>query len=408
MRLLPQVLSLLLLLNLCGVLTSAAAAQSNQDNKQQLRDLQGRISTLQKDLAQKESSKNEAADALRDSERAISDIQRQLAKLAKQRQSAQTQLAQLQAQSAQLEQQISLKQEQLGQLIYHQHLTGREEHLPLLLKQQDPNALMRKLHYYGYLVRARSEHIDSLRDQMHELDALTKESLAKQQKLERIQQAQLSQKTRLEQEKTKRAALLTKLSDAIEQQRNEITKLRQDEQRLTELIAQINKLLAQRKAAAAAAAARQSSKSPRLRNEQLPDASKQRGAFASLKGKLRLPVRGELVNRFGSPREGSVKWKGLFIRARGGNEVKAIANGQVVFADWLRGFGNLLIVDHGSDYMSLYGNNEAIYKRVGDKVKTGDTIAAVGNSGGNAETGLYFELRYQGKPFDPLTWAKIE
>lgn len=405
MRLLPQVLSLLLLVDLCGVLSSAAAAQSNQDNKRQLRDLQGRITTLQKDLAQKESSKNEAADALRDSERAISDIQRQLAKLAKQRQNVQTQLAQLQLQSAQLEQQISLKQEQLGQLIYHQHLTGREEHLPLLLKQQDPNALMRKLHYYGYLVRARSEHIDSLRDQMQELDALTQESLSKQRKLERIQQAQLSQKTRLEQEKTKRAALLAKLSEAIEQQRNEITKLRQDEQRLTELIAQINKLLAQRKAAAAA---KQSSKSPRLRNEQLPNASKQRGAFASLKGKLRLPVRGELVNRFGSPREGSVKWKGLFIRARGGNEVKAIANGQVVFADWLRGFGNLLIVDHGSDYMSLYGNNEAIYKRVGDKVKTGDTIAAVGNSGGNAETGLYFELRYQGKPFDPLTWAKIE
>lgn len=407
MRLLPQVLSLLLLLNPCCILSSAAA-QSNQDNKKQLRDLQGRISTLQKDLAQKESSKNEAADALRDSERAISDIQRQLVKLAKQRQNVQTQLAQLQAQSAQLEQQISLKQAQLGQLIYHQHLTGREEHLPLLLKQQDPNALMRKLHYYGYLVRARSEHIDSLRDQMHELDALTKESLAKQRKLERIQQAQLSQKNRLEQEKTKRAALLAKLSEAIEQQRNEITTLRQDEQRLTELIAQINKLLAQRKAADAAAVAKQSSKSPRLRNEQLPDAGKQRGVFASLKGKLRLPVRGELVNRFGSPREGSVKWKGLFIRARGGNEVKAIANGQVVFADWLRGFGNLLIVDHGGDYMSLYGNNEAIYKRVGDKVKTGDTIAAVGNSGGNAETGLYFELRYQGKPFDPLTWAKIE
>lgn len=404
MRLPPQAFSLLLLLNLCCFL-SPAAAQSNQDNKKQLQDLQGRISTLQKDLAQKETSKNEAADALRDSERAISDIQRQLVKLAKQQQNIQAQLAQLQAQSAQLEQQIKLKQEQLGKLIYHQHLTGREEHLPLLLKQQDPNAIMRKLHYYGHLVRARSEHIDTLRDQMLELDALTRESLVKQQKLERIQQAQLSQKTRLEQEKTKRATLLATLSETIEKQRSEITKLRQDEQRLSELIAQINKLLAQRKAAAAA---KQSSKSPHLRNQQLPDASKQRGAFASLKGKLRLPVRGELVNRFGSPREGSVKWKGLFIRARGGNEVKAIANGRVVFADWLRGFGNLLIVDHGSDYMSLYGNNEAIYKRVGDKVKTGDTIAVVGNSGGNTETGLYFELRYQGKPFDPLTWAKIE
>ena len=124
---------------------------------------------------------------------------------------------------------------------------------------------------------------------------------------------------------------------------------------------------------------------------------------------MRLPVRGELINRFGGSRENSnIKWKGLFIRSREGNEVKAIANGEVIFSDWLRGFGNLMILDHGNHYMSLYGNNEAIYKRVGNKVKSGDTIAIVGNSGGNAESGLYFELRYQGKPFDPLGWVKIE
>jgi septal ring factor EnvC (AmiA/AmiB activator) len=101
-------------------------------------------------------------------------------------------------------------------------------------------------------------------------------------------------------------------------------------------------------------------------------------------------------------------WKGLFIRASNGEEVKSIAAGRVVFADWLRGFGNLMIVDHGSGYMSLYGNNESIHKRVGDSVNSGDTIAAVGNSGGNADSGLYFELRHQGKPFDPLNWVKIK
>lgn len=122
-----------------------------------------------------------------------------------------------------------------------------------------------------------------------------------------------------------------------------------------------------------------------------------------------MPVKGELANRFGSPREsGSIKWQGLFIRSAGGNEVKAIAGGEVIFADRLRGFGNLMILDHGNHYMSLYGNNAAIHKRVGSKVKSGDTIATVGNSGGNAETGLYFELRYQGKPFDPLSWVKLK
>jgi len=101
-------------------------------------------------------------------------------------------------------------------------------------------------------------------------------------------------------------------------------------------------------------------------------------------------------------------WKGLFIRAAGGDAVKAVAAGQVVFADWLRGFGNILIVDHGDDYLSLYGNNETLYKQVGDTLQGGDTIAAVGNSGGNPDSGLYFELRHKGKPFDPLGWATLK
>jgi septal ring factor EnvC (AmiA/AmiB activator) len=121
-----------------------------------------------------------------------------------------------------------------------------------------------------------------------------------------------------------------------------------------------------------------------------------------------LPVRGELANRFGSPRsDGGVVWKGLFIAARSGEEVRAIADGRVVFADWLRGFGNLLIVDHGDAYMSLYGNNEALYKRVGDLIHGGESIAAVGASGGNADSGLYFELRHEGRPLDPLDWVSI-
>ena len=145
---------------------------------------------------------------------------------------------------------------------------------------------------------------------------------------------------------------------------------------------------------------------PRLRNERVPQPFSEESSFAELKGRLRLPVRGELANRFGSPRaDGGVVWKGLFIAARAGEEVRAIADGRVVFADWLRGFGNLLIVDHGDAYMSLYGNNEALYKRVGDSIRAGDPVAAVGATGGNADSGLYFELRHQGRPLDPLEWV---
>jgi septal ring factor EnvC (AmiA/AmiB activator) len=119
-------------------------------------------------------------------------------------------------------------------------------------------------------------------------------------------------------------------------------------------------------------------------------------------------VRGDVSNRFGSSREDSgISWKGLFIKANEGAEVKSVATGRVVFADWLRGFGNLIILDHGSGYMSLYGNNQAVLKQVGDNVRAGDTIASVGNSGGNETNGLYYELRRQSRPFDPLSWSNL-
>jgi septal ring factor EnvC (AmiA/AmiB activator) len=120
-----------------------------------------------------------------------------------------------------------------------------------------------------------------------------------------------------------------------------------------------------------------------------------------------LPVRGDLVAKYGGKRGDGPSWKGLFIRTAEGAEVKAVAAGQVVFAEWLRGFGNLIIIDHGSQYMTIYGNNQAVLKRAGDIVKTGDIIASAGNSGGNEQSGLYFEMRHQGRAFDPLGWITL-
>ena len=130
------------------------------------------------------------------------------------------------------------------------------------------------------------------------------------------------------------------------------------------------------------------------------------GAFASMKGRLALPLAGDITNRFGQPRaDGGLQWRGITIVARPGQEVRAVAPGRVVFADWLRGFGNLLIVDHGDGYMTLYGNNESLLRRVGEGVRGGDPVATVGSSGGSGPAGLYFELRHQGKPLDPLGWS---
>lgn len=397
----------LLLINILSSPLLYAIPQTNRDNQKQLHDLRSRIDALQKDLADKESSKTKAAEALRDSERSINDLYGKISQLASQQKNVQDKLTRLQKKSAQLQDKASIRQAQLGKLIYYQHLTKHQEYLQLLFRQQNPDSATRNFYYYKYIVQARSKNIDDLRNQLADLDTLTRASYIQNQSLEQIRSKQAYQKQQLELEKKRRSEILASLSEEVSHQRKKINTLKQDELRLSRLIEKLNKQLAHKKSTSI----KQSDKDHKsiLRNNKLPGAIEQKGSFAALKGKLRLPVQGELINRFGSARENSsIKWKGLFIRSPKGNEVKAIANGEVIFSDWLRGFGNLMILDHGGHYMSLYGNNEAIYKRTGNKVKSGDTIAIVGNSGENAESGLYFELRYQGKPFDPLSWVKIE
>jgi len=131
------------------------------------------------------------------------------------------------------------------------------------------------------------------------------------------------------------------------------------------------------------------------------------GAFASLRGRMGAPISGRIAARFGAKRGDGPSWKGMFIKAAEGSEVRAVAGGRVVFANWMRGFGNLIIVDHGSEYLSIYGNNQTLLKHAGDTVKAGDAIASAGNTGGNEESGLYFELRHLGKAFDPASWIKF-
>jgi septal ring factor EnvC (AmiA/AmiB activator) len=209
--------------------------------------------------------------------------------------------------------------------------------------------------------------------------------------------------------------LLVAMADKIRGQRREIGTLLRDEKRLAGLLEGLTRMVRR--------SPRQTVKpiptrpnhaetterpAPTVRNEHSPDPDQATGAFASLKGRLHLPVRGEIASRFGKARpEGGTTWKGLFIRATEGADVKAIATGQVVYADWLRGFGNLLVLDHGDGFLSVYGNNQSLLKEAGQTVRPGDVVATVGNSGGNPESGLYFEIRHQGQAFDPLRWVAL-
>ena len=368
--------------------------------KDQLRELRERIEAIQKRLTESEESRASAADALKDSEHAISETNRKLYHLSGQRRVANNSLSRLQAQSREVEANIAQEQRSLGQLLYRQYLGGQSDAIKLVLNREDPNEIARQLHYLGYVSRARGELIASLRENLAQLDKLTGETRRKSTELRALQDEEGRQKQKLEKEKAERQRVFAEVSSDIEKSRKQLSTLKKDEERLTALMERLA-----REAAARADAKKKPGK--RLANKALPDADTG-GEFRQLKGRLRLPVIGELTNRFGSQRKDSgLSWKGLFISATSGREVKAIAGGKIVYADWLRGFGNLLILDHGGGYMSLYGNNESLLKQAGEDAKAGDTIASVGASGGNPESGLYFELRYQGKPFDPLPWVTL-
>ncbi len=384
--------------------TAPRAATTPQEAKKNLQALKDRIEALQQDLDKSETSKSHAADALRDSEHAISDASRKLHELGIKSRAANDELAKLKSQSAKTEKAVHHQQQQLADLLYARYLDGDPGALQLLLNGRDPNEIARALYYLGYVSRAESDLIGDLRGNLDRLHALTGAAAKKAAEIASLKAKQVAETHALEREKKKRAAVLANVSKKIAAQRQQLTTLKHNEERLAKLVERLNRIIAK----AAPQAPRRAPKTG-VHNDKLPSPAFDNSTFQQLKGRLHLPVRGELLDRFGSPRsEGDLTWKGLFIAARAGEPVRAIAAGRVVFADWLRGFGNLLILDHGGGYMSLYGDNQTLYKQVGDVVHAGDTIAAVGDTGGNPQSGLYFEMRYKGKPFDPLTWISLK
>lgn len=401
------------------VLIWPLCASANQADRKQseLAALKQRLQTLQQEFRSTQAHRQEAADELGQSERAISSALRQLRQLDGERQRAQTDLQALTQQTDATTARIRAQQTYLAQALKAAYQRGQGDALKLMLNGADPNQAARDLRYLAHLSRAQHETIEVLRADLAKLAALQQQTEQKTAELTHLQMAREAEQKKLLADKRAREQVLQKLSVQIQQQRREISNLKRDERSLTQLVERLNRLMAQQEARARAAQQAQKNQKDGKNaasqrrvlgvNTETPVAFRSDKPFSGLKGSLRLPVAGELMNRFGAPREGGgVSWKGLFIRAAEGAAVKAIAAGQVVFAEWLRGFGNLIIVDHGEGYMSLYSNNESLYKQVGERVQPGDAIAAVGNSGGQPDPGLYFEMRHQSRPVNPLLWVK--
>ena len=384
-------MSAFLTLLLCICLIASGSAHASSQEK--LDHLRQRITALQQDLGETSASKSEATDALRKSERAISDSNRALAQLAQQQRAANHTLKLLQQQAQQLQVGIWRQQALLGRLLSQQYLGGQQEYFKLLLNNHDPAQVAREMRYYEYIARNRAAWINSLRDDLQQLNIVTRQAQQKKAETAALQEQEKIQKQSLEKDKVARHKVLNQFAKQLKQQRHAIGRLQRDEKRLSQLVDKLTEILAKPDGKGI------------FSNDRLPDSRFDGKPFGQLKGRLALPVKGEVANKFGSARpDSTVLWQGLLVRAAAGQAVKAVASGRVVFADWLRGFGNLLIIDHGKGYMSLYGNNETLYKQVGDILRGGDTVAAVGNSGGNEDSGLYFELRHEGKPLDPVKW----
>jgi septal ring factor EnvC (AmiA/AmiB activator) len=407
-----------------GVTAGAVANPEHQaeSSKADLKELQGRIDSLRKEVATAEESRADVADQLKDAEKGISNLSRDLRQLSGQRGNLQNTLQQLASQARELEGTLAGQRTQLEQLLIRQYMEGGEgsDSLRLLLNGDNPNQMARDLYYLSAVAKARTALLQQIGSTLKQKKALAEDTRNRETELAEVEAKQKEQHQQLLAQKNQRQATLAKISQQIESRRKEIGALQQDEKRLTRLIDGLSRIIAQQKArppkpetkprAPAERPAGSGGQTPGIDNDKTPDAGLARfsGDFARLKGSLRLPVRGTVSNRFGTARQEGSTWKGLFIRAAAGGDVHAVAAGRVVFADWMRGFGNLLILDHGDGYLTIYGNNESLYKHVGETVKPGEVVAVIGNSGGNPESGLYFELRHQGQPLDPLKWASLK
>ncbi|PCH60016.1 MAG: peptidase M23 [Gammaproteobacteria bacterium] len=371
-----------IVLFVCCLFGLVCVSPAVADKAKQLAELREKITVLRKSLESDRSEHGTLLKRLADSERSMGRLNKELNKAQQRQQELEAELATLGRDRH--NHQLSLHDDKLAlaDQLLASYAMSRQGHLKLLLADRNPSEIGRTLAYYDYLNRARSERIDRLDQRLQALAEIEQRLEERKQAL--VQTVEKKEKSRqaLSKEQEQRKQLVLALAKEIGGKEVELTRLGEDEKALQHLLGEIERSL--------------NDIFPELDGGEL---------FAEGKGTLDWPVKGELKTRFGSRRGiGNQKWQGVEITANAGAEVRAISSGRVAFADWLRGFGLLVIIDHGEGYMTLYGRNQSLYEEVGGWVSKGDVIASVGNSGGGGESALYFEVRHKGTPLNPLKW----
>jgi septal ring factor EnvC (AmiA/AmiB activator) len=363
--------------------TDPQTAAQEREARQKLDAVRAEIKVLADQQRATEDARSDAARALRAKETELAAVAKDVHALDEKIDAQQAQLDKLDAQRAELETVLKTQRDALAALLRSAYALGRNEELKLLLQQNDVAAIARVLAYNRYFQRARIGRIDQLSIDLEQLANVQASIREKTAELASTREARAAEGTRLENERNEREALVGELDSKLKEQGARAAALGKDEKSLGGLIEKLRDVFAD-----------------------IPKQLAGAEPFASMRGRLALPLKGKLVTSFGAVDESGRRSSGLLIAAKNGSAVHAVSHGRVVFADWLRGYGLMIIVDHGDGFLSLYGCNETLLKDVGDWVDAGETIATSGASGGQKTAGLYFELRAKGQPVDPKGWLR--
>jgi septal ring factor EnvC (AmiA/AmiB activator) len=361
------------------------AEQSSRNNKAQKQN-RTKLSDVQKAIAKQESNifdankqRGNLEQQLKADDLAIAKVSKKINKIEVDLSNTQKQITTLATEKKQLT--LAKKQQEnlLAQQLRSAYTTGQHDYLKLLLNQDQSEKIQRTISYYQYLNQARTLEIDNFQVTIAQLLQVSTEHLNQIEHLQQLKNTQLQQDTKLRVSKSKQSKTLKKLSSTLLSSKQQLNKLKAEENNLNQALNKLTSII--------------------QAEIDLTDLSK-------LKRKLSWPVKGRMMHRFGTRKQGYLKWKGVLISAPVSRQVQTIHNGTVLFSDWLKGYGLLTVIDHGNGYMSLYAHNQTLLKSVGDRVETGEPIALVGQSGGLEQSGLYFEIRHLGKALNPKLWCK--
>lgn len=387
-----------------------------QSAKSDLASVQREIKTAQKKLRLTQGERNKQLAALKQAQQQISALEKSLAASAKEKRQREDRMVVLKQRQSELS---AAKRSQLSQLradVQQSYRAGHDDYFKLLLNQENPALFARQLRYFGYLQKARSERITELDGTLTELAALEIEEKEQIARLEELSVKLTQEQTQLNAAKEQRAAALKILNSEIQEQDKNLKSLKQDQAALQSLMRRLERVARdqerqeQQRRRNEERAAREASKNSNKVAKPAPSEketvwSQEPDYTAPYRGNCSLPASGGISAQFGSPRGGGLRWNGIVIAAASGAPVKAVKSGKVLYADFLRGYGKLVILDHGHGFMSLYGYNQSLQVRVGDNVSAGQTLASVGAGTGDTESGLYFETRLRGRPSQPGNWC---